>query len=329
MPHVLQRTRADVASGAQSAAYAGLMSAAIVDWGDKERKLTDAVSVLQGAVFGSYPSGNSVLVRGSGESIIIDPSVTVVAEGGAPIQVDAVINSHGHEDHLPGNGLFTEARVHIHEHDLAAAQSLDGLLDVFGFDDEVRAQQAISFVEELHYAPRPDAEGFTDGHVFDLGGTTVTAKHLPGHTRGHSGFYIDGGVFFLSDIDLTGFGPYYGDVWSDLEQFEQSLREVRDIEADYYVTFHQKGVIEGRETFLEMLDKFHGVIARRHGEMLDFLAEPKTIEEMAINRFVYRPHVDIPFVSTVERRTAELHVQRMLARGEATEVDPGRFQAAA
>ena len=40
------------------------------------------------------------------------------------------------------------------------------------------------------------------------------------------------GVFFLSDIDLTGFGPYYGDVWSDLEDFEASLAKVRDEEAD-------------------------------------------------------------------------------------------------
>lgn len=304
------------------------MSARIVDWGTKERKLTDSVSVLQGAMFGSYPSGNSVLVRGSSESILIDPSVTVVAEGGAPVHVDAVVNSHGHEDHLPGNGLFTEARVHIHEEDLAAAQSLDGLLDVFGFSDEVRAEQAISFAEEMHYSPRPDAEGFTDGHVFDLGNLNVTAMHLPGHTRGHSGFHIDGGVFFLSDIDLSGFGPYYGDVWSDLEQFEESLRVVRDVEADYYVTFHQKGVIEGRETFLEMLDKFHSVIGRRHGEMLDYLADPHTLIEMAERRFVYRPHVDIPFVETVEHRTAELHVQRMLTRGEAVEVEPGRFQRA-
>ena len=302
------------------------MTARIVDWGERERKLTDSVSVLQGEGLGSYPSGNSVLVRGSAESILIDPSVTVVANGGAPVHVDAVVNSHGHEDHLPGNGLFTEARVHIHNDDLSAAQSLDGLLDVFGFDPEVRAEQAISMVEEMHYTPRPDAEGFTDGHVFDLGELDVTAMHLPGHTRGHSGFHIDGGVFFLSDIDLTGFGPYYGDVWSDLEQFEESLRVVRDVEAEYYVTFHQKGIIEGRETFLTMLDKFHSVIGRRHGEMLDYLAEPRTIDEMAERRFVYRPHVDIPFVTTVERRTAELHVQRMLTRGEATEVDSGRFQ---
>ncbi len=302
------------------------MAAKIVDWGTKERTLTKAVSVLQGAMFGSYPSGNSVVVRGSAESIIIDPSLTVVAEGGAPVEIDAVINSHSHEDHLTGNGLFTEARVHIHEGDLPGAQSLDGLLDVFGFDDRTRAEQAISFVEEMHYTPRPDAEGFTDGHVFDLGDVTVTAMHLPGHTRGHSGFHIDGGVFFLSDIDLTGFGPYYGDVWSDLEQFEESLRVVREVDAEYYVTFHQKGVIEGRETFLELLDAYHSVIARRHGEMLDYLIEPRSLDEMAEHRFVYRPHVDIPFVETVERRTAELHVARMLTRGEAVEVESGKFQ---
>ena len=76
-----------------------------------------------------------------------------------------------------------------------------------------------------------------------------------------------------------------------------------------------------------MLEKFHGVIGRRHGEMLEFLTEPRTIAEMAERRFVYRPHVDIPFVQTVETRTAELHIQRMLTRGEAVEVEPGTFRA--
>jgi hypothetical protein len=125
--------------------------------------------------------------------------------------------------------------------------------------------------------------------VFDLGGgVTVEAVHLPGHTRGHSGFRIDG-VFFLSDIDLTGFGPYYGDVWSDLEDFEASLAKVRDEEADFYVTFHHKGVIEGRETFVEMVDAFTAVIGRRHDAMLEFLREPHTLDEMREHRFIYRP----------------------------------------
>jgi glyoxylase-like metal-dependent hydrolase (beta-lactamase superfamily II) len=295
------------------------------DWADDARRLTPEVTVLVGPANGAYPSGNSLVVRGRGETVVIDPSVTV-AERGVPHRVDAVINSHSHEDHLAGNGAFASARVHIHHADLPGARSLDGLLDVYGLAGEPRAAFGRVVEDEFHYAPRPDAEGFHDGHVFDLGGVTVEAVHLPGHTRGHSGFRISGGVFFLSDIDLTGFGPYYGDAWSDLEDFIDSIARVRDEDADVYVTFHHKGVIEGREAFLALLDGFAAVIERRHAAMLEHLAEPRTLDEMAAHRFVYRPHVDHVFADAVERRTAELHVQRMLRRGEAVEVEPGRYR---
>jgi glyoxylase-like metal-dependent hydrolase (beta-lactamase superfamily II) len=302
------------------------MSVPVVDWGEGELKLTNNVSVLVGADAGRYPSGNSLLVRGSSEALIIDPSVTVVEKGGAPVNVDAVVNSHSHEDHMPGNGLFMNATVHAHHDDIPGVVSVAGLMDVYGLEGETRAQFTSEVLEEFNYTPRPDAVGFSDGHVFDLGGMNVEAMHLPGHTRGHSGFMMDGGVFFLSDIDLTGFGPYYGDVWSDLEQFDESLRIVRDVEADWYVTFHHKGVIEGRETFLGLLDNFHAVIDRRHQAMLEYLVEPRTLDEMMLNRFVYRPHVEVTFADSVERRTAEMHVARMINRGEATEAEPGKFQ---
>ncbi len=297
-----------------------------VDWGEDLRKLTDTVSVLVGDSNGAYPSGNSLLVTGPGESVLIDPSVTVVAKGGVPGRVDAVLNSHSHEDHMAGNGMFPEARLHIHHDDLPGATSMDGLMAVYGLEGQARDEFEQVIVDEFHFSPRPDAQSFGDGHVFDLGGgVTVEAVHLPGHTRGHSGFRMDG-VFFLSDIDLTGFGPYYGDVWSDLEDFEESLVKVRDEEADFYVTFHHKGIIEGRDAFVEMLDSFHAVIGRRHDAMLEYLAEPHSIDEMVTTRFIYRPHVEHSFADNVERNSARMHVDRMLRRGEATEVEPGRYQ---
>jgi len=299
----------------------------MVDWGDAERRLTAGVSVLAGPENGAYPSGNTLLVRGAGENVVIDPSITVVERGGVPARIDAVLNSHAHEDHMAGNGVFPTARVHLHDHDLAGARSVDGLMAVYGLPDEIRVEMERYVVEEFHFTPRPDATGFSDGHVFDLGGLTVEAVHLPGHTRGHSGFRISDGVFFLSDIDLTGFGPYYGDAWSDLEQFDESLRRVRDEDADWYVTFHHKGVIEGRSTFLRMIDDFAAVIDRRHEAMLGFLAEPRTIDEMADHRFVYRPHVELLFLRSVELRSARMHVDRMLRRGEVAEVEPGRYRA--
>ncbi len=296
-------------------------------WGDSALHLTDRVTALIGTDQGAYPSGNSLLVRGDSETLIIDPSVTVVDRGGAGLPIDAVVNSHSHEDHMPGNGLFSAARLHIHEADLPGAQSIDGLMDVYGLTGQPRADFTAQVLEEFHYTPRPDAKGFIDGHRFELGGIAVEAVHLPGHTRGHSGFRIDGGVFFLSDIDLTGFGPYYGDVWSDLEDFEASLLQVREEEADVYVTFHHKGIIKGRPTFLAMIDDFIAVIDRRHQAMLAFLAEPRTLDEMVQHRFIYRPHVEHVFADNVERRSAHLHVQRMVRRDEAREVALGRFQA--
>jgi glyoxylase-like metal-dependent hydrolase (beta-lactamase superfamily II) len=298
----------------------------LADWGNDERKLTDRVSVLVGTKNGRYPSGNTLLVRGAGESIVIDPSIDVVSRGGVPVAIDAVLNSHSHEDHVACNGFFKDSRIHIHQADLPGVQSIDGLMDVYGWEGKTRSDFQKLVCERFYFTPRPDAEGFSDGHIFDLGEISVEAVHLPGHTRGHSGFRVSEDVFFLSDIDLTGFGPYYGDVWSDLEDFDESLRRVRDEEAAWYVTSHHKGVIEGRAVFVEMVDAFREVIDRRHQAMLDFLGEPRSLDEMATHRFIYRPKVDLIFVQNVERRTAELHLKRMIARGEANEVESGRYQ---
>ena len=181
-------------------------------------------------------------------------------------------------------------------------------------------------LDEFHFTPRPDAHGFGDGHVFDLGGgVTVEAVHLPGHTRGHRGFRIDN-VFFLSDIDLTGFGPYYGDVWSDLDDFEDSLVKVRDEEAEFYVTFHHKGVIEGRDAFVELLDGFHAVIGRRHGRCSSSSPNRTRSPRWSSTGSSTGPTSRWRSSTSVERRSAEMHVARMVRQGEATEVEPGRYR---
>ena len=105
-----------------------------------------------------------------------------------------------------------------------------------------------SFAEDLrtnfHIGDTPGATGFADGDVFDLGGVTVRVLHLPGHTRGHSAFVIEpDGVAFVGDVDLSSFGPYYGDHWSDLEDFVASIAKVRELDAAHYVTFHHKGIV--------------------------------------------------------------------------------------
>ncbi|MGQ0734689.1 MAG: MBL fold metallo-hydrolase [Acidobacteriota bacterium] len=285
------------------------------------------VTVVPGAAGGRYPDGHSVVVRGTSEAAVIDPSLTLASSADLPQGIDRILISHAHEDHLAGVFRYPGLPLHVHDEDRLGLLSLDGLMSIYGYPPSTEREWRRDVVERYHYAPRPDALAFQGGDVFDLGGARLHAIHLPGHTRGHSGFLIEpDGVMFLADVDLSGFGPYYGDAWSSLDEFERSIERCRTIEAGTYVTFHHKGVVTGRRAFLAMLDDYAAVIPRREQAMLACLSEPRTLDEMAARRFLYRPHVQLLFVEAVERRSAELHLERFVSRGVVKEVEPGRFQ---
>ncbi|MBE3001976.1 MBL fold metallo-hydrolase [Nocardiopsis sp. HNM0947] len=290
------------------------------------------VDVLVGGDRGAYPYGNSLLVRGRGtrgtsgssSTLVIDPSLAL-ADTAPP--ADTVLVSHGHEDHIAGLGNY-DVPVHAHTKDVDAVRSREALVAGSGLPPEEARAADDMMREEFHIEGHPDVTGFEDGTVFDLGGRTVTAVHLPGHTPGHSGFLIEpDGFFFVADIDLTSFGPYYGDVGSNLPDFEASMARCREIDARWYGTGHQKGVIEGADEFRRRLAAYADVVQQREDKLLAFLSEPRTLDRIAAHRLVYRPHVEGVLVRTVELRTAERHLNRLLGEGRAEEVEPGLFRA--
>jgi glyoxylase-like metal-dependent hydrolase (beta-lactamase superfamily II) len=290
-----------------------------------------AVSILFGDENGKYPDGNTLVIAGPDQRIIVDPSVSVSRLGRAPgAPVDQVLISHAHEDHVAGLHLFDGLPVHVHHADaIGVRDGIDGLLEIYGLDAEISEAWRPELVDVFRVVARPDAQTFDDGQVFDLGGgNSATVVHLPGHTLGHCGLLVEpDGFFYVADVDLTGFGPYYGDAWSDLEAFERSLQRCRDTDARWFATFHHKGVIEGRADFLEQLEEFGSVIRRREDALMAFLAEPRSLDDIVKERFVYRPHVVSLFVDPVERRSAKLHLDRLLPSGLVNEIDPGRYRA--
>ena len=284
-------------------------------------------TILTGERNGKYPQGNSLVVRGRDETAIVDPSVAV-AEGRVDCpRVDRVLNSHCHEDHVAGNGRFPDVPWHLHEADLDGIRSLDGLMAIYGFDGAIDTSWRQVVLDQFHFTPRPDPTPFRDGDVFELGGgVRIRVIHAPGHTRGHSFFHVEpDDVLYLGDVDLSSFGPYYGDAWSSLVDFERTLAMARTLEARWYATFHHIGVVDGRAAFLEKLDRFAAVIANRERRLLEYLREPHTLDEVAAHRFVYRPQDPVSFADPVERRSMGQHVERLIAAGAVREVEPGRF----
>ncbi len=290
------------------------------------------VRILFGDRGGRYPDGNSILVRGERETVLIDPALGLRESPEALPEIDRILLSHCHEDHIAGLSLFPETPVHVHALDRAGLNSLDDMMAIYDYGGEIEVSFREIVTQQFHYLPRPDASEYEDGDLFDLGGVTIRVLHAPGHTRGHSCLIVewsDAGttrrLIYLGDIELSSFGPYYGDAWSDLEDFERSLLRVREIEADWYATFHHIGVLAEREAFLKRLDIFSSAIERREANMLEFLTEPHDIEEVAEHRFVYRPGDAVAFVTAVERRSMQQHIDRLVVAGRLKVLSNGRY----
>jgi glyoxylase-like metal-dependent hydrolase (beta-lactamase superfamily II) len=284
------------------------------------------ITVLGGERDGKYPHGNSLLVAGTEESLVIDPSLSLIGRAVLP-RVDRVLNSHCHEDHIAGNHLFPDVPWHLHQADVPGLGSIDAMMAIYGMSPAIDAAFRRAVLEQFHYTPRPDATAFRDGDVFELGRCRVRVIHAPGHTRGHSFFHVEpDDVLYLGDVDLTSFGPYYGDAWSSLADFERTLAFARTLDARWYATFHHIGVVDGRAAFLERLDRFSAVIATREARLLAFLAEPRTLDAIVAHRFVYRPGDAVPYADDVERRSMAQHLERLIEGGRVGEIEPRCFR---
>ena len=173
-------------------------------------------------------------------------------------------------------------------------------------------------VRDFHYQPRPDATGYADGAVWELGaGVRIRAHHLPGHTSGHCALVVESeGVAFIGDIDLTGFGPYYGDATSSLAAFRKSLREVARLDARVWVTSHHRAVLTDRAQFEADLARFAAKIDERADKLVGYLRErPHTLDELVQRRLLYPPGYSVPFVPCAERNSIRMHLDELMAQG--------------
>ena len=286
------------------------------------------VAVHLGEKSGKYPDGNQVLVHGADLRVAFDTPLVANRIGPAFDGVDLVILGHVHEDHMAGLHRVPDARVQVHEADLAAAQSWAGLSAHFGYPPEVLADLRQRIELQFHYQPRPDATAYVDGATWDLGGgVRVRAQHLPGHTAGHCALLVESeGLAFIGDIDLSGFGPYYGDATSNLTDFRRTLAAVAKLDARVWVTSHHRAVITDRQQFGDALAAFSAKIDERRDRLLAMLAPgPQTLADLVRQRLLDPPGHEAPWVDFAERRSIGLHLDELLADDRVRALEDGRF----
>ena len=208
-------------------------------------EVNEHITLVQGDGRGRNPYCSAVLIQDQ-TTALIDSGI-----GHGPlrallaaVKVDVLINSHSHPDHLGGNWIAAEqgCRILVPQQAYATIGSAERL--ALRFMGPARAAEWIAqYVPLTGYRDfKPDG-WFSDGQTLDFGRTKLTAIYAPGHLDDHYCF-LDAatGILMSSDIDLSPYGPWYGNRESDLQLLRESLALVSDLEANVIVPSHARPV---------------------------------------------------------------------------------------
>ena len=294
------------------------------------------IKIIPGERGGRFPFCNTLLIDDL-VKVIVDPGAGLdrLSEVRKSVHVDMVLNTHYHFDHIAYNYIFNDSKIYMNEHEGGCFRSIEevarriGAAEIYG-EDWVKDWLERVFREDTPqspYSPQNRHEWVLStarldgtyrwGQVFDLGETRMEVVGAPGHSQGFSCLYFPGeGAVYTADIDLTGFGPWYGDSGSDIDQFIESSRKIAGLDADYFITGHEAGVLS-RTEFRNGLDAYLEKIAGRERKIASALEKPMTLKEIAEMGLMYgKKFLVDQWVRAWEELMVAKHLERMADRGD-------------
>ncbi len=282
----------------------------------EDRTKIENITIYWGRQESALIFSNSIVVEGGRGKVIIDPSAESDELRELSRHKVSVVNSHYHGDHRRLNYLFTKGEFFAPELDAPMLENNRLFIDAVGIDDAEIKEQWLEIVKGLYNIVEHRITGtFSDGEYVIDRSYDIKAIGLPGHTQGHSGFFIEGAsLAIITDIDLTKFGPWYGNETSDIDDFLRSIEKIKHLDSKYFLSSHTHQIYT-REQVVPMLDRFASFISRREEQIMRLLdADPcMSLDRMSRYGIIYpKSSLDNnPALVLFEKKMLEKHLKRM------------------
>ncbi|MBY9010094.1 MAG: MBL fold metallo-hydrolase [Candidatus Lokiarchaeota archaeon] len=272
----------------------------------------DSIYFIKGDKNARYPNSNSLLIG----DYLIDTGVSgkVLKKVKKQHEINHVILSHWHEDHLHGNYLFPNAIFYSHINDKPIIEDINKMIPFYKLEGMQIGEDLKNLLTYMKIKNTLIDKTIDGGDIFKIKeDIQFHVLHTPGHTAGHCTFHEPRSkIGFFGDIDLSKF-PYYGNIDADLLKFEESIDKLSKMDFDIVVTGH-KGPIMGSQTIKEELEKYRNVLNQRDERILAFFNEgtPTTIEALKKKNLIYKKYYYEEFEIIAELLMIEKHIDKFL-----------------
>jgi glyoxylase-like metal-dependent hydrolase (beta-lactamase superfamily II) len=231
-------------------------------------------------------------------------------------RVDLVINSHCHPDHGAGNWLFPDHPIWVPDDGTNSHGRINPLAHRL-VEPGALAETWKAFVREaMGFQNSRPTHHYRDGYVFDFGRLKLTAISTPGHTLDHFCLFDSyHGLLLSFDIDLTAYGPWYGNRESDLAGFRSSLQKIRALKLRNIASSHREVI--GIDSLPEELDRYEAVFERRNNKILGLLTEkPRRMDELLAASPFYGGHTyAADLLGYWEGQMIRKHLEELIGQG--------------
>ncbi len=291
------------------------------------------VMVIEGENRGRFPFCNTLFIDDTAK-VVIDPGAGMkrLAELNERHNVEIVLNTHFHFDHISCNHIFKSAQIWINDIEASCFRNRREILNRLGMIDMYGNDWAEGWIERISnpeteqspFSPQNRHEWWLStsrldgcygwGDNMEFGHTCVKVIGMPGHSAGFCCLlFPDLGMVYTGDIDLTSFGPWYFGADGDIDLFIESACRLKNLDVDTFITGHEAGILKRRE-FFSRLEQFLEIIGQRDAKILAALDKPQSIDELVGKGLIYgkKFHID-EWVQAWETIAVQKHINRLLS----------------